>query len=174
MDCDRNKSWRLSSRQTRFHELLNSHMQTDFWRNMDKESNGSNKFPKLLSKKKKKKDFRKMHPRPPTHAKCKAQQMPQRCRGPRVFPTWLFTEEKLGDDGRTVIWSQGTSERLVTCRRASDPTLKAHAGCVAKTTCWARGLDFVTQFYGCSILFYSTNVYSPKTPTGFDTRFENR
>lgn len=72
-----------------------------------------------------------MHPRPPTHAKCKAQQMPQRCRGPRVFPTWLFTEEKLGDDGRTVIWSQGTSERLVTCRRAF------------KSSRWLRGENYL-------------------------------
>lgn len=70
MDCDRNKSWRLSSRQTRFHELLNSHMQTDFWRNMDKESNGSNIFSKLLSKKKKKR-FSK-NSSTPTHA-CKMQ-----------------------------------------------------------------------------------------------------
>lgn len=47
----------------------------------------------------------------PTHV-CKTEQMPQRCCGPQGFSTWLFTEEKLGNEGRTVIWSQRTREWL--------------------------------------------------------------
>lgn len=51
---------------------------------------------------------------------------------------------------------------------------KDHSDCFVVNICWEQGLDFIIQFYGCSILLYSHNVHSSTNPNRVHMHFESR